>query len=225
MTIRVVSTVHKKGWEAYGAGWRDGVHLWKDAEFVLYTEGFGLTSDQIKAVPIETVDRCVSFKRVHEHYIPPTWTTDVVRWSNKVFASYDALYNYEGLAVWLDADCVTFKEITEEHIRSMLPPGHYMAMFKRIGLPTETGFVVRDCSHPIHKTFMDTWVRWFESGSFKTLNQWCDASTMDATCRLFEKQGLLTASLSGEFDKELSPMDLAPLSNYITHRKGSRKWQ
>jgi len=225
--MRVVSTVHKAGWDAYGDEfWKSLRHYWDQGnglDFALYTEGFEVPGMPGKRT--EDVERLAAFKAQYAHYKPPLWTTDVVRWSNKVFTSYDALRDYEGLAVWLDCDTVTKKPITEEFIRSLLPDGHYMAMFKRVGMPTETGFVVRDCSHPAHKSFMDTWVKWLESGSFKTLAQWCDASTMDATVRMFEKHGLQTASLSGPYEKELSPMDLAPLSEYITHKKGARKWQ
>jgi hypothetical protein len=216
--MRIVSTVHKAGWDAYGEAWADSVfRYWTDADVFLYTEGLDYPGHR----HTEDVPRLVAFKAKYAHYKPVLWQWDIVRWSNKVFANYDALYDYDGLAVWLDCDTVTKKPINEDFIRSLLPQGQYMAMFKRVGMPTETGFVIRDCSHPIHKPFMDTWVSWLETGQFKTLNQWCDASTMDATVRLMNAP---TVSLSGPYEKELSPMDLAPLSQYIEHKKGNRKW-
>lgn len=224
--MRVVSTVHKAGWDAYGRAWVDTVDAnMPFAEACLYTEGFDLHEEYMCGafeIKTEDVKRLAAFKEKHKHYKPPAWTTDVVRWSNKVFANYDALYDYDGLAVWLDCDCVIKKPISEEYVRSLLPAGCYLAMFQRTGMPTETGFVVRDCSHPMHKRFMDTWVAWLESGAFKQLSQWCDASTMDATIR---KLQVPVHSLSGPYEKEMNPMDLAPLSQYIEHKKGARKWK
>ncbi len=69
---------------------------------------------------------------------------------------------------------------------------------------------------------MDMWVSWLETGAFKSLSQWCDASTMDATIR---KLGAPVHSLSAGYEKEMNPMDLAPLSNYVLHKKGNRKWK
>jgi hypothetical protein len=220
--MRIVSTVHKAGWDAYGEAWDQSVFKhWPTDDVILYTEGFGTITAGAKQRAIELVERALAFKEKHKHYRPVLWQWDIVRWSNKVFASYDALYDYEGLGVWLDCDTVTKKPITEDFIRSLLPAGKYMACFHRVGMPTETGFVIRDCSHPIHKPFMDLWVQWLETGQFKTLSQWCDASTMDATIKITKAP---TVSLSGPYEKELSPMDLAPLSQYIEHKKGSRKW-
>jgi hypothetical protein len=223
MSMRIVSTVHKAGWEAYGHAWAQSVaDHWGEADTWLYFEGFAPDGEfDIRYADIDKTERIKAFKAQYKHYKPVLWQWDIVRWSNKVFANYDALYDYGGLAVWLDCDTVTKKPITEDFIRSLLPQGQYMACFHRVGMPTETGFVIRDCSHPIHKPFMDLWVQWLESGQFKTLNQWCDASTMDATIRLTKAP---TVSLSGPYEKELSPMDLAPLSQYIEHRKGNRKW-
>jgi hypothetical protein len=223
MSMRIVSTVHKAGFDAYGREWCSSTtSQWDTDDIRLYTEGVAEdTPCMLKSYSVESIDRLTAFKAQYAHYKPVLWQWDILRWSNKVFASYDALYDYDGLAVWLDCDTVTKKPINEDFIRSLLPQGQYMAMFKRVGMPTETGFVIRDCSHPIHRPFMDTWVSWLETGQFKTLNQWCDASTMDATVRLMNAP---TVSLSGPYEKELSPMDLAPLSQYIEHKKGARKW-
>ena len=197
--MKVISTCHKAGWDQYGQGWLDGIDNWPKAEFILYTEGFDLDDPRVEARKIE----------------------DIVRFSNKVFAAYDALYNHRGLAVWLDADCMTYNKLPDDYIDELLPIGKYLAMFKRKGWQTETGFWVMDCSHKAHKPFMDMWIKWVESGAFKQLTQWCDASTLDATVRGMEKVGLIeTVSLSGAFEKEEHPMSKVDLARYIDHLKG-----
>ena len=223
--MRVISTVHKQGWEVYGERWLEGLKFWpKDTEFILYAEGFDLDNPRVECRRIEAVPRAAAFKRRYEHYKAVWWMWDVVRFSNKVFASYDALHDYQGLALWLDADCITYKRIPKGYVEKMLPQGHYLAMYKRIGTSTETGFVIRDCSNPNHCAFMEMWVRWLESDAFKTLPQWCDAYLMDLTVRRFEKEGLIrTHSLSGEFDKDMHPMAKTDIARYIDHLKGNRK--
>jgi len=222
--MKVISTCHKAGFDVYGQQWLDGIKHWPKAEFILYTEGFDLDDPRVEVRKIEDVERAVAFKKRYEHYKALAWRWDIVRFSNKVFAAYDALYHHRGLAVWLDADAITFADIPENYIDDLLPIGKYLACFKRVGWQTETGFWVMDCSHKAHKGFMDTWMKWVESGSFKNLSQWCDASTLDATIRGFEKTGMIeTVSLSGEFEKEEHPMSKVPLAAYIDHLKGKER--
>lgn len=226
LRTRVISTVHKTGWDQYGQAWLDGIQFWpEDTEFVLYTEGFKLEHDRVKSIDIDSIPRAWDFKKKYWYYKPVLWTWDVVRWSNKVFANCHGTDNFTGTAIWLDCDCVTYKPI-KPYLDSIDMGGAYLALFKRAGIPSETGFVIRDCSSDYHKPFMSAWAQWLETGAFKTLDQWCDAATMDATMRLFEKQqGLRSISLSEGYDKDLNPMDKASISQYLVHRKGERKWQ
>jgi hypothetical protein len=223
--MRVISTCHKAGWDVYGKRWLEGLKHWpKETEFILYTEGFDLDHPLVLSKRVEDLPRAQAFKAKYAHYTPFAWRWDIVKWSNKVFAAYDALYDYEGLALWLDADCMTLQDIPAGYIEGMLPPGDFWAGFKRTGWQTETGFWIMDCWHRERRRFLDTWIQWLESGSFKNLEQWCDASTLDATIRAFTRDGLIeVASLSGEFEKEEHPMSKVELSKYINHLKGALK--
>ena len=223
--MRVISTVHKAGWDVYGDKFLAGLDNWPEGtEFIVYTEGFTIDHPKVTCRRVEDLERAEAFKAKYKHYRPVLWQWDILKWCNKVFAAFDALYEYEGLAVWLDADCHTYKPLPKGYVERMLPEGHYLAMFKRIGWQTETGFWVMDCSHKEHKRFMYSWLQWLESGSFKTLSQWCDASTLDATVRVFEKRGAIrTVSLSGQYEKDMHPMAMVDLARYIDHMKGARK--
>ena len=223
--LRVISTVHKAGFDEYGSKWLAGIENWpKTTEFHLYTEGFDLDDSRVKSKRVESLERAEKFKKTYEHYKPLAWRWDIVKFSNKVFAAYDSLYDYKGLAVWLDADCNTFAKLPDGYVENLLPEGNYLAMFRRIGWATETGFWVMDCGHPRHKQFMDTWIRWLEAGSFRSLEQWCDASTLDATARMFEKDELIDVnSLSVGYERIEHPMARADLAKYIDHVKGERK--
>ena len=224
--MRVCTTVHQAGFEQYGQRWLDSVANWpKGTEFVLYAEGFDLVPNppQVSVRRIEDLPRLREFKTRHSNYVAPNWEYDIVRFSNKVFAAYDAFYDYKGLCVWLDCDAVTYKRLPKGYIQGLLPDG-YMAMFKRAGYHTETGFWIADGSHPEHQAFLDTWLQWFELDKFKTLRQWHDCTTLDATVRLFERDGRIkTHNLSGQFSKDMHPMAKADIARFIDHCKGGRK--
>lgn len=218
--MKVVTTVHKAGFEQYGHRWIESVRHWPKADFVMYAEGF---EPDFPHKRCEEVERLEAFKAKHADYIAPSWRYDIKRFSNKVFAAYDALYDHDGIGVWLDADCVTFKDIPDGFIEGLLD-GAYLAHFDRPGHYTETGLWVMDCRHPEHKAFLDTWVDWFESGAFKQLHEWHDCTTLDATIRMFKRDGRIkTKSLSGEHGKGMHPMAKAATSQYIDHCKGPRK--
>jgi len=219
--MRVVTTVHKAGYEQYGHRWVKSIPNWPMAEFIMYAEGFDPSCDFKR---IESLERLEAFKKRHQNYVPSSWEFDIVRYSNKVFAAYDAFYDYKGLCVWLDADCVTYKKLPRGFIDKQLPPGSYMALFQRAGLHTETGFWLIDGSHPEHQAFLDTWIAWFETDEFKNLRQWHDCTTLDATVKLFARDGRIkTHNLSGQFAKDGHPMSKVELGKYIDHCKGRRK--
>jgi hypothetical protein len=215
--MRVVTTVHKAGFEEYGHRWVDSMANWPGAEFVMYAEWF--STDKVKCVDVDSVQRLAAFKQAHQAYRAPSWRFDVVRFSNKVFAAYDALYDYDGIGVWLDADAVTYKPVPEGYVEEQLGDA-YLAHFKREGWYTETGLWLMNCAHPQHKAFMDRWLQWFESGAFIKLHEWHDCTTLDATIKL---TGVPARSLSGEFDRDMHPMAKADFGRFVDHCKGARK--
>lgn len=223
--MRVVTTAHRAGFEQYGRRMLDTWVNWpRDAELWWYTEGYEINRTDVTEVPNTKIASLQSFKSKWGHYAPVSYLYDVVRFSNKVYAAYDALQDYRGLGVWCDADCVTYAQIPAGYIESLLPKGAYIALFKRDGMYSETGFWVMDCSHPQHLAFLNTWVEWYESGAFKQLANWTDCETLDATIRKFEKAGLIvSASLSGAHAREMHPMAHADLARFVDHAKGARK--
>ena len=225
--MRLVTTCNKDGFERYGhrvlEGWKHwpvGTELW------WYTEGFSLPKDKpdgIVEVDIASLPKLAEFKTKHAHYKAPNYLFDVVRFANKVYAMEAALSDYAGIGVWLDADCVTRKDIAPGYIEGHLQDA-YAALFKRRGMYTETGFWIVDCSHSAHKAVMEMWLAWYETGAFKGLANWTDCETLDATIRRFEKDGLIkTVSLSGKFENDMHPMAKSELGKTIDHCKGARK--
>jgi hypothetical protein len=222
--MRVVTTCHAAGLAEYGHRWLDGRKNWPDGtEFWFYKEGYDLPADGMIVKDVNDDVPLMTWKRKMRHYIPPGWQWDVVKFAHKVFAAYDALYDYDGIGVWLDADCVTYKPLPpgldEEQVKDA-----YLACYQRLGMYTETGFWVMDCSHPSHKAFMDAWREWYLGEKFKMLAQWHDCMTLDFTLRRFMKGGeIVVKNLSGEQAKSMHPQALTEFGKYIDHCKGPRK--
>lgn len=246
--MKVVTTVHKAGLEQYGFRWFESMKNWpENTEFRAYVEGFpdkdaaaqavvkscmdhplfkgiGLGRGPWPELPLtvprtEDVPRLEAFKQRYSTYKAPDWRHDIVRFSNKVFAAYDALYDHDGIGVWLDADVVTDKPIPAGYVEDQLGDA-YLAHFDRPGHYTETGLWLMNCAHPKHREFLDLWVRWFEEDAFTRFDEWHDCTTLDATIRL---TGVPTKSLSGRYGNLMHPMAKADFSRYLDHCKGARK--
>jgi hypothetical protein len=195
----------------------------KGTELWWYTEGFSLPKqDGIVEIDIASLKELTAFKERHAGYRPPNYIYDVVRFSNKVFAANDALIDHDGIGAWIDADCVVQKDIPDGYIEGHLQ-GAYIALLQRKGLYSETGFWIMDCSHSSHRGFLNMWTEWYSSDAFKSLSNWTDCETLDATIRRFKKDGLKVTNLSGAHDKDPHPMFRIELGKYISHLKGPRK--
>jgi hypothetical protein len=215
--MRVVTTSHKAGLDDYGHRWLDSRKNWpKGTEFRYYTEGFDVDCD---GKDFADLPEFMEWKIRHARYRSPDWRFDVVAFAHKVFAIRDALYDYDGVGVWLDADAVTYAEIPRGLIQSYVAR-HYVAGFQRVGMHTETGMIVFDCAHPLHKPFLDKWASWYLTDAFKQLHMWTDCHTFDATCRQLHAP---VNNLSREHSKEMHPMALAEIGKYCDHQKGLRK--
>ena len=224
--MRVVTTCHKAGWELYGQQCLDGLKKWPaEAEFWWYSDGFDLpAAKNVREIKNEGLERLQAFKARHRGYKPPDWRFDVVRFSNKAFALYDALRDYDGFGVWMDADIVTHKRMPKDYLRKLLPEGCYIGLFQRDGLHTETGLMLFDCSHPAHKSFMDTYIDWYESDRFKGAHEWHDCIVTDSVLRAFERNNLVKShNLSGKASNMSHPMAVHDSAQYFDHLKGPKR--
>lgn len=222
--MRVVTTCHKAGLDEYGHRWLEGRKFWpKGTEFHFYTEGYTLPADGMVVKDLATLEEFAAWKRKYAHYQPPGWQWDVVKYAHKVFAAVDALEDYDGIGVWLDADVVTFAQIPDGLVEKQVEKA-YIAHYGRTGMYTETGMWIIDCAHPEHKNFMATWKDVYHSEQFKRLPQWHDCMTLDATIRAFVRDGLIqTHNLSGDAHKQMHPQAVTEFGQYMDHCKGPRK--
>lgn len=223
--MRVVTTAHKAGLEQYGQRWLDARHYWpKGTEFHWYTEGYELPpqkQDGIVRKDFAELPDFSAWKGKHASYVPPNWEFNVVGYAHKVFAATDALYEYDGIGVWCDADCVAYRKIPEGLIEKYVDDA-LVACYLRPGLWTETGLWVMDCRNPAAQSFFDVWRAIYLEGVYKELPAWHDCMTFDATLRRFKGQ-IKVYNLSGRFANDQHPQAKSELGGYLDHCKGNRK--
>ncbi len=237
--MRVVTTASKQGLAEYGHRWLAGRRFWPlDTEFCWFTEGYEIpySPEELRLIEIcglgdarKWLDRkdilglpkFVEWRAKHMGYRSPDWRYDVVKFAHKVFAAADALYDYEGIGVWLDADCVTFDQIPPGLLESQVKDD-YIACYQRTGLYTETGLWIVNCTHPEHKNFLDYWRDLYHSEGYRQLPHWHDCLTLDATIRYFGDR-IKVNNLSGQWSKHMHPQAMSELGAFIDHTKGARK--
>lgn len=220
MTIRCVTTCHAEGWEQYGrnmfAGWQAHV----PHSLVWYTEGYQIPPG-VEAKDNAALPDLQAFKRRWAFYKPPYYLYDVVRFSHKVFAVYDALRDWDDLGLWIDADMIPYRDVPQDYIRSLIEPGDYIALFRRKGMYSECGFWIVDCKHPAHKEFMERLVGLYRDDGFKQYREWHDSYLMDMVVNAMEREGKISVTnLSGKFAGEEHPMAKVDLARYWDHLKG-----
>lgn len=178
---------------------------------------------RVRRIDNATLPELQAFKKRHEKFVPPSYIYDVVRFSNKVFAVYDALYDHKGIGVWIDADMVPYRDIPKGYIESLLKPGDYVAMFRR-NFHSECGLWVVDCSHPEHQSFMEMFRALYTEDKFKALREWHDSYLMDKVVEHFEREAMIRVTNLSDSDGAAHPMATHEIAKYLDHLKGpSRK--
>jgi len=215
--MRVVTTCSKAGLKEYGHRWLESRKNWPEGtDFQFYTEGFEV---DCPGKDINGIEDFAQWKLKHAHYQPGGWQWDVVKFAHKIFAAADAFMDYDGIGVWLDADCVTYKPIPEGLIESQVKD-HYLACYQRTGMYTETGLWIVDCKRPDNHNFMQALRGVYLTDRFTNLPQWHDCFVLDAVIRSL---GVSVNNLSGQFHKAMHPQAMSELGKYVDHCKGPRK--
>ncbi len=225
--MRIVTTAHAAGWEQYGRTAYAGLkHLPAEHTVHWYTEGYDLPLNaepgpNVMAERIEDLPALTAFKARWGFYRAPDWRFDVIRFAHKVYAVHDALRDHDGLGCWMDADIVLDADLPEGYLESLLPAGHYMALFQRDGMHSEAGLWIVDCAHPQHERFMDTFLAWYETGHFRNVHEWHDSVLLDATLRKF--RDVLNVHCLSTDRKSSHPFAQHPISRYAKHLKGPQR--
>ena len=150
---------------------------------------------------------------------------DCVRFAHKVAAATDAASRLDtDILIVADADIVTHAPVETDWLKTLFPPGPYIAWLDRDFKFFEGGFYMLRCNHPAHRTIMTRWQQLYETDAVFELAETHDAESLQHVIHEAERAGLLTThSLSGEARGHGHPLINGPLGARLDHLKGPRK--
>lgn len=237
----LVTTFNLDGYNLYGKKMLETfLEYWpKDQQIVVYLENCtldsSLTSDsRIIVKDLLSVLPLIDFKQRHKNnplangYKKDSknkdFLFDAVRFSHKVFALYDAVNIYQGKSIiWLDADTITHSKILDDFLVTNFPKENYgIAYLGRTKQYSECGWVVYHTSHPLMKSFWETFAGHYINDTIFDLNEWHDSFVFDVVRKEFEVKGMRNQNITPNFVAG-HPFINCVLGEYMDHMKGPRK--
>lgn len=147
---------------------------------------------------------------------------DIWKFCRKSFAQFDALQNYDGRVIWLDADIETLRPVPEEWVNLLFEDAG-LVFLGRKGFHTETGFVGFDTQAEGFKDFLRKYIDCYRRGIIFSLARWHDCEAFDWAR---EFNFVKANNLSPHWKKNVDSLDVfgsSVLSEYMIHFKGNRK--
>lgn len=226
-----ITSFSPKGYEIYGKNFLEGaVECWP-GEIVAYVDetpdfrhdkiSYKLLSENanLKAFLAYCERNPVFCGHISGHY---NYNYDARRFSFKAFSQFDALTYRKGKIFWLDGD-IKFKKPLEADFLDDLFDGKTICMMQRKNIYTESGFVGFDTKGVAFDHFLETYIDVYRKGRLFNLPGWHDCYALDHAVAesLVPIKNLSEALPVGN----LNAIDFSPLSPYMKHNKGNRKFK
>jgi len=211
-----------------------------DSKMIIYAEGFiPVDSDQRISV-VKWEDLCL---KEHEDFCKKTDSNSTRQFAKKGFAFLNAMENSDReRLIWIDADILFFKTITENLIDSIIPSNKVVALFdcyyqensnytleeyidkeKRQKMAAESGFLIVNTIHRNYNTYVSNYRNLFTSKvKDPGLDSWYDGEVAVLAARdfLIDVEDLSKLRLT---NKTQTPLNKSKLSEYFNHQKGKVK--
>lgn len=243
--IIVATTFHEAGYNQYGKLMLETFDKYwpKHIELHCYCENINPTytskrifyHDLLKEIP-----ELVAFKNRHinnpkangmlrdetDRSKKPKWLGfrwDAVRFSHKSFVIYESSKLDTDLLIWLDADTKTFDTIPDSFFETILNTNQYCAFLGRHNKYTETGFLLFNTKHSIHKDFMEKFISFYRYDYIFSLKEWHDCECFDESRKEFQKKVNNFKDINTIPNSNGHPFVNSILGKYMDHLKGNRK--
>ena len=257
--INVLTTFHKEGLELYGQRFLDSFakNVDKKIKLLVYAEEcdpINPDPDQITILDARQVlPKLNAFKSIWHNIpkangIPPDdikarrprdWHKEfkwhAIRFSNKVYAVFDACERSKDWCVWMDADTFVHSNWTYDDFKNLLPEDKWITYVGRgKGSQTwpECGFYGLNMNNDMCKYFLSEFERYYtdaEQGIF-TLEEWHDSFVFGHLLNKCKERDQNVLDYSAEmYMREAKtgggghPIINGPLGRWIDHMKGARK--
>lgn len=226
-----ITSFSKSGYDLYGKKFLESfVEYWPCKVIVYYEDLPDFVHEKVEYKNLLNIPDLVTFLTLiqdrpickgqfAEGY---NYNFDIWKFCRKSFAQFDALKDNKGKVIWLDADIITHKPITEEWIDEIFGDAGLVHL-GREGFYCESGFVGFDADSAGFEEFLSKYVDCYRRGIIFTLKGWHDCYAVDWAIK---QSGIKTNNLSSWWtpDQDLHVFSHSVLSEFMVHNKGRRKY-
>jgi len=160
---------------------------------------------------------------------PYNWRMDAIKWCHKVYAMTDCAFKLGDTTtnsdwmVWLDADTITTKPLSEEKLLKILPDKAELVYLGRKDVDySETSFVAFNISSESTYCLLGDLRGCYDIGEVISYREWHDGFIFDRLLKIYIAHGLRAHNLTPDV-KGLAAFAQSPLSQYMKHFKGNLK--
>lgn len=179
---------------------------------------------------LEYEEQCPNQKKFafrNKHIPQKEWYMEATRFSYKAYSIISHLNkSLTKYSIWLDADTLSLKTITQEWLFSLINEECYLSALLREKIAcAESGFILFDTSHADHNVFVALYTKMYDEDLLFSLTQWHDAYIFTRVLD-YMKKNFNTKIYNLSPENEIShPFAKGVLGEYIDHMKGNRKLQ
>lgn len=245
MRYTVVTSFSNEGFHKYGRRFIETFEqFWPpEVSLIVYHEGLDdpILDKHYSVNLIKDVKNCYTF--LGDHFedpllngaavnLPLPWKPkcidegynyrfDMVKFSRKIFAIEDAVSVCKtGKLFWVDADVLTFAEVSLKLLRSLLPNSAALSFLSRPGSYSECGFVGYNLDHPACLPFVNEFAGVYKDiDKAKSFTEWHDSYIFDKVRESKNIPGHVIPSATDRGHVFVNSV----LGTVMDHLKGDRK--
>ena len=243
--IRFVTSFSAEGYEQYAKNMLFSVlKYWKD-DLQLIAYHHDVPQDVINEFPVgrnieyrnlNNVEDMLSYRehmKLHDGteggQLSYNWRMDAIKWCHKVYAMTDLSLEISekevkgGWLIWLDADTVTTKPLSEERLLKILPEKAELVHLGRKDADySETSFIAFNLDYQTPHFLLADFKGCYDIGEVVSYREWHDGFIFERLLKIYIAHGMKVHNLTPKVEG-LSAFADSPLSQYMSHLKGNLK--
>ena len=243
--IRVVTSFSPDGFDTYAKNMLESViqHWKNDLCLIAYHHDF--PEDKIKELPqsplieyrnLNDVEDMLNYREAMKNHdgtmggkTEYNWRLDAIKWCHKVYAMTDLSLEISekevkgGWLIWLDADTVTTKPLSEEKLLEFLNPKAEISHLGRTATDySETSFIGFNLNFQAPHLLLADLRGCYDTHEVVSYREWHDGFIFERLLNMYTAHGMRVQNLTPNV-KGLNAFGVSPLADYMEHYKGNLK--
>ncbi len=157
------------------------------------------------------------------------WRVDAIKWCHKIYAMTDLAFDLgeksanAGWMIWLDADTITTKPLSEERILNLFAEKSELVYLGRKDADySETSFLAFNLNYESPYCLLGDMRGCYDIGEVTAYREWHDGFIFERLLKIYIAHGLRAHNLTPKVEG-LAAFAQSPLSQYMVHFKGNLK--